>query len=62
MNPSDRHTRELAQLIWESEGRPEGQSQRHWQMACRLAAAEAKTNEVFILPHSARKATSHEPI
>jgi hypothetical protein len=24
---------ELAYSIWESEGRPEGQSDRHWQMA-----------------------------
>ncbi|MHC1480793.1 DUF2934 domain-containing protein [Frateuria aurantia] len=32
--------RYLAERIWESEGRPEGQSLRHWNMACRLVEAE----------------------
>ncbi|RPE74797.1 DUF2934 domain-containing protein [Vulcaniibacterium tengchongense] len=30
----------LAHEIWESEGRPEGQSLRHWSMAERLVEAE----------------------
>lgn len=29
--------RELAYQIWESEGCPEGQAARHWEMACVLA-------------------------
>lgn len=33
-------TRELARQIWEAEGRPDGHSARHWQMAERLVAAE----------------------
>lgn len=32
--------RELAYSIWESEGRPEGQQQRHWDMALKIVAAE----------------------
>lgn len=30
----------LAQQIWEAEGRPDGQEQRHWHMAERLVQAE----------------------
>lgn len=33
-------TRELARQIWEAEGRPDGHSDRHWQMAERLVDAE----------------------
>ncbi|HET6395978.1 MAG TPA: DUF2934 domain-containing protein [Pseudoxanthomonas sp.] len=34
--------RELAREIWEAEGRPEGQSLRHWGMAERLVEAEER--------------------
>jgi hypothetical protein len=30
----------LAHQIWESEGRPEGQAERHWSMAERLVEVE----------------------
>jgi hypothetical protein len=33
---------ELAHAIWESEGRPEGQSARHWSIAERLVDAEER--------------------
>lgn len=33
--------RELAQAIWDVEGRPEGQEVRHWEMATRLAESAA---------------------
>jgi hypothetical protein len=33
--------RQLARLIWESEGFPEGQEERHWDMATRLAESAA---------------------
>jgi Protein of unknown function (DUF2934) len=33
MAPDREKISELAHLIWESEGRPEGQSERHWKMA-----------------------------
>ncbi|WP_043446655.1 DUF2934 domain-containing protein [Halotalea alkalilenta] len=32
--------RQLAYRIWEAEGRPSGQHDLHWQMACKLVAAE----------------------
>ena len=35
-------TRDLARQIWEAEGRPDGHSARHWQMAERLVAAEVE--------------------
>lgn len=41
MNIDERRVRELAHQIWESEGRPDGQHERHWRMALSLAAAEA---------------------
>lgn len=41
MKINERRVRELAYQIWESEGRPEGQHDRHWRMAHSLAEAEA---------------------
>lgn len=35
-----RRTEALAHQIWEAEGRPDGQEQRHWHMAERLVQAE----------------------
>ncbi|GAA5174816.1 MULTISPECIES: DUF2934 domain-containing protein [Halomonadaceae] len=35
--------RQLAYRIWESEGRPEGQEQRHWEMARKIVAAERES-------------------
>lgn len=42
MSDDAKYIRELAYQIWESEGRPEGQHQRHWQMACKLAETETQ--------------------
>ncbi|MET1077677.1 MAG: DUF2934 domain-containing protein [Pseudomonas sp.] len=42
MTVDEQRIRDFAYQIWESEGCPEGQEQRHWQMAIKLAeAAEA---------------------
>ncbi|MFO1389138.1 DUF2934 domain-containing protein [Cellvibrio sp.] len=41
MNINEHQVREFAYQIWESEGRPFGQSERHWEMACKLVAAHA---------------------
>ena len=41
MSNDDKHIREFAYQIWESEGRPDGQEQRHWEMAHKLAQAQA---------------------
>jgi hypothetical protein len=41
MSTDDKRIREFAYQIWESEGKPEGQESRHWEMARKLAEAEA---------------------
>jgi len=41
MSTDEKRIREFAYQIWESEGKPEGQEARHWEMACKLAEAEA---------------------
>lgn len=43
MNQNDQLIREFAYQIWESEGQPEGQQERHWDMAHKLAQAQALT-------------------
>lgn len=40
MSVDEKRVQEFAYLIWESEGRPEGQEERHWEMARKLAEAE----------------------
>lgn len=40
MQTNENIVRQFAHQIWESEGRPEGQATRHWEMACKLAAEE----------------------
>ena len=41
MSSDEKCIREFAYQIWESEGRPEGQEARHWDMAHKLAQAQA---------------------
>lgn len=41
MNVDEETVRQLAQLIWETEGQPEGQEARHWEMATKLAESAA---------------------
>ncbi|SEB95721.1 Protein of unknown function [Pseudomonas saponiphila] len=41
MSTDDKRIREFAYQIWESEGQPHGQEARHWEMARKLAEAEA---------------------
>ncbi|MGA3683871.1 DUF2934 domain-containing protein, partial [Pseudomonas graminis] len=43
MSADDKRISELARQIWETEGKPHGQDARHWEMASKLAAAEAKS-------------------
>jgi len=40
MSANEQRIRELAYQIWESEGCPDGDHHRHWEMACTLASAE----------------------
>ncbi|UMZ09269.1 DUF2934 domain-containing protein [Pseudomonas sp. MPFS] len=55
MSTDDKRIREFAYQIWESEGKPQGQEQRHWEMACKLAEAEA------LAPAKPPKATQSKP-
>ena len=41
MSADEKRIREFAYQIWESEGRPNGNDERHWEMARKLAEAEA---------------------
>ncbi len=43
MSTEDKRIRELAHQTWESEGKPHGEDARHWEMARKLAEAEALT-------------------
>jgi hypothetical protein len=43
MSTDEKRVREFAYQIWESEGKPEGQEARHWEMARKLAESEALT-------------------
>ncbi|APO96181.1 MULTISPECIES: DUF2934 domain-containing protein [Xanthomonas] len=47
MNDTERQARlrQLAQEIWEAEGRPDGHADRHWAMAERLVDAEERAAE-----------------
>jgi hypothetical protein len=40
MNDHETRVRERAHRIWEEEGRPEGRSETHWDMASELVAIE----------------------
>jgi hypothetical protein len=53
MSADEKRIREFAYQIWESEGEPEGQDERHWEMARKLAEAEALAPD----KNPARKAT-----
>ena len=43
MADDEQRIRQLAYRIWESEGRPDGQEQRHWEMARKIVAAERES-------------------
>ena len=52
------HVQELAYYLWLSEGKPEGQEARHWQMASKLAyEEEADIRKRSIDPAEAKGAT-----
>ncbi|MEK1904518.1 MAG: DUF2934 domain-containing protein [Pseudomonas sp.] len=43
MSIDEGRIREFAYQIWEAEGKPQGQEERHWAMASKLAEAEAQS-------------------
>ncbi len=58
MNQDQQRIRELAYQIWESEGRPSGQEQRHWQMACKLLHSEQQGD---LQPAPKKKPATRKP-
>ena len=54
MYDRDKHVSEIAYFIWEAEGRPAGQANRHWRMA--LSAVEQEEAE-----QAERKLVEGEP-
>jgi hypothetical protein len=52
MNTNEQRVREFAYQIWESEGRPLGRSDKHWAMACKLAASQEVSSQVESVPAS----------
>lgn len=54
MSIDEQRIREFAFQIWESEGRPHGQHERHWKMASKLAEAEAQA-QAQLQPQAAPK-------
>ena len=44
MNTNQQRIQEYAYQIWESEGKPHGQCERHWNMACTLAKTQADSD------------------
>ena len=56
MSNDDKRIREFAYQIWESEGQPDGQEARHWEMALKLVQAET-----LVPPKSRTKATDKPP-
>ncbi|WP_193072828.1 DUF2934 domain-containing protein [Pseudomonas sp. FME51] len=59
MTNDEQRIRELAHQIWESEGKPEGQSERHWQMACKLLQSKQQ-GDLQPSPAKIRKPRSKE--
>jgi len=55
----EKRIRELAYQIWQSEGCPEGQQDRHWQMARKLAEAELVASSPP--PRPRKSATPRKP-
>ena len=42
MDNKEQHIRETAYRLWEQDGRPHGQAQRHWDLAQKLAGGAAE--------------------
>lgn len=61
MSADDKRVREFAYQIWESEGKPEGQGERHWEMARKLAEAEALAPTKPVKGKAAAKPKAAQP-
>jgi len=56
MAGSEQAIRELAHQLWVSEGKPEGQSEKHWNLAVRLIEADGSAAH----PHQKRSVDPSE--
>lgn len=54
MTNDDDRVQQLAYQIWESEGKPEGQEARHWEMARKLAESERSEASAAPAPKARR--------
>ncbi|TDF81547.1 DUF2934 domain-containing protein [Pseudomonas sp. H9] len=61
MSIEEKRVREFAYQIWESEGKPEGQEIRHWEMARKLAEAESLAPKATPRKAKAKPATEAPP-
>jgi hypothetical protein len=61
MSINEQRIREFAFQIWESEGKPCGQEDRHWQMACKLAEAEAEAKAIGQAAGDEQQAAAPKP-
>ncbi len=50
MTDKERRIREVAHRIWEDEGPPADQAERHWEMAQRVVEADPKGSEPTLVP------------
>lgn len=57
MSNNEERIRELAYQIWESEGKPEGQTEKHWEMARKLVESEQQGE---LAPPPEKKATTRK--
>ena len=60
MSTNEQRIREYAYQIWESEGKPHGQGERHWSMACTLAKTQADSD--ISANDNSQQTASTEPI
>ena len=59
MSSEDQRIREFAYQIWQSEGCPHGQEERHWEMARKLV--EAENGAPLAKPASRARKTATKP-
>lgn len=64
MDIDEKRISEFAYHIWQSEGEPEGEEARHWEMARTLAEAESNAPPVHVedrFPDTGSKNVEAEP-
>lgn len=62
MTQEEQHIRELAYDIWQSEGCPEGQDARHWEMARKLVEAQGGAGTPTVKPSGRSRKTTPKPV